>query len=49
MVKALDETSKRPFDEAAMIAALGEAWEDINIDNVGGNNRRRLRSRRWTP
>ena len=49
MVNALEGTSKRPFDEEAMIMALGEAWEGKNINNAGANDRRiRRRHRRRT-
>ena len=46
MVAALDKTPPRDFDEAAMVAALGEPWADVKIDNIGGGDRRRRRSRR---
>ncbi len=48
MVKALEETPKRPFNEVTMISALGEAWKNVNIDNVGADNRRLRRGRRRT-
>ncbi len=46
MGAALDKTPPREFDEAAMVAALGEAWADVKIDNIGGDDRRKRRSRR---
>ena len=46
MVAALDKTPPRDFDEAAMIAALGEAWVDVKIDNSGGDDRRKRRGGR---
>ena len=46
MVEALDKTPPRNFEEAAMIAALGEAWADVNIDNSDGGDRRKRRGRR---
>ena len=46
MVTALDETPPRDFDEVAMVAALGEAWASVNIDNSGENDRRQRRGRR---
>jgi hypothetical protein len=46
MVAALDKTPPRDFDEAAMVATLGEAWADVKIDNSGGDDRRKRRSRR---
>lgn len=48
MVKALEGTSKRPFDETAMVAALGEAWKNVNVNNVSGDDRRTRRGRRRT-
>ena len=46
MVAALDKTPPRYFDEAAMIAALGEAWADVNLGNGDGDDRRKRRARR---
>jgi methionine synthase I (cobalamin-dependent) len=46
MVAALDKTPPRDFDEVAMVAALGEAWADVKIDNSGGDDRRKRRGRR---
>jgi methionine synthase I (cobalamin-dependent) len=46
MTKALETTPVRPFDAAAMTAALGEAWADVNINNAGGDDRRGRRGRR---
>ena len=46
MVAALDKIPPRDFDEVAMIAALGEAWADVKIDNSGGDDRRKRRGRR---
>jgi methionine synthase I (cobalamin-dependent) len=46
MVAALDATPIREFDEVAMIGAFGDAWADVNIDNVGGDDRRKRRGRR---
>ncbi len=46
MVAALDKTPPRDFNEVAMVAALGEAWADVNIDNSGGDHRRKRRGRR---
>ena len=46
MVAALDKTPPRDFDEVAMVAALGEAWANVNIDNSGENDRRQWRGRR---
>ena len=46
MTAALAATQKRPFDEAAMTAALGTAWADVNINNAGGDDRRGRRGRR---
>ena len=46
MVAALDKTPPRDFNEAAMVAALGEAWVDVKIDNSGGDDRRKRRGRR---
>ena len=46
MVAALDKTPPRDFDEAAMVAALGEAWVDVKIDNSVGDDRRKRRGRR---
>ena len=46
MTAALAATPKRPFDEAAMTAALGTAWADVNINNAGGDDRRGRRGRR---
>ena len=46
MTTALAATPKRPFDEAAMNAALGAAWADVNINNAGGDDRRGRRGRR---
>ena len=46
MVAALDKTPLREFDEVAMVAALGEAWVDVNIDNSVGDDRRKRRGRR---
>ena len=46
MVAALDKTPPRDFDEVAMVAALGEAWADINLDNSGGDEQRKRRGRR---
>ena len=45
MVAALDKTPPRDFDDAAMIAALGKAWADVNIDNTSGDDRRKRRGR----
>ena len=49
MVAALDNTPPRDFDEAAMVAALGEAWADVKIDNNVGESRRKRRGRRRHP
>ena len=46
MTTALETVPKREFDAAAMTAALGEAWADVNIDNAGGDDRRGRRGRR---
>ena len=46
MVASLEKTPPRDFDEVAMVAALGEAWANVNIDNGGGNDRRNRRGRR---
>jgi hypothetical protein len=46
MVAALDKTPPRDFDEVAMVAALGEAYASVNIDNSGENDRRQRRGRR---
>ena len=46
MVATLDKTPPRDFDEAAMVAVLGEAWADVKIDNSGGDDRRKRSSRR---
>ena len=46
MVAALDKTAPRYFDEAAMIAALGEAWADVNLGKGDGDDRRKRRARR---
>lgn len=46
MVAALAETPPRDFDEMTMIAALGEAWADVKINDVGGDDRRKRRGRR---
>jgi len=46
MTKALETTPVRPFDAAAMTAALGEAWADVNINNAGSDDRRGRRGRR---
>ncbi len=46
MVASLEKTPPRDFDEVAMVAALGEAWADVNIDNGGGGDRRNRRGRR---
>ena len=46
MVAALDQTPPRDFDEVAMVAALGEAWANVNIDNTGEDDRRKRRGRR---
>jgi len=46
MIAALEATPKRLFDEAAMTAALGTPWADVNINNVGGDDRRGRRGRR---
>ncbi len=46
MVAALDKTPPRDFEEAAMVAALGEAWADVEIDNSGADDRRKRRGRR---
>ena len=42
MVSALNGTAKRPFDLAAMTAALGTAWD--GVDTSGGGNAPRGRS-----
>ena len=44
-VAALDNTPPRDFDEAAMVAALGEAWADVKIDNGVRDDRRKRRGR----
>ncbi len=47
MVAALERTSKRAFDQAAMTAALGVAWDGVNLDKAattgprGASRRRR--------
>ena len=46
MVTALNETPPRDFDEVAMVAALREAWANVNIDNSGEDDRRKRRGRR---
>jgi len=46
MVAALDKTPPRDFDEEAMVAALGEAWANVNIEHSGEDDRRKRRSRR---
>jgi methionine synthase I (cobalamin-dependent) len=46
MVAALDKTPPRDFDEVAMVAALGEAWANGNIENSGEDDRGKRRSRR---
>ena len=46
MVAALVATPPRDFDELAMIAALGEAWADLKINDAGGDDRRKRRGRR---
>ena len=49
MVQALETNPPREFDQAAMVAALGEAWVGVNLDNAGGAgaaDRRERRSRR---
>ena len=46
MVAALDKTPLRDFDEVAMVAALGEAWANVNIEHSGENDRRKRCSRR---
>ena len=46
MVATLDKTPLRNFDEAAMVAALGEPWAGVKIENSGEDDRRKRRSRR---
>ena len=46
MVAALDKIPPRDFDEVAMVAALGEAWANVNIDNSGEGGRRKRRGHR---
>ena len=45
MTAALAGTSKRPFDETAMTAALRTAWAGVKIKSAGGNDRRVWRRR----
>jgi 5-methyltetrahydrofolate--homocysteine methyltransferase len=46
MVRALDGTPKRAFDRDAMVAALGIAWDGIDLGNAGGAPRGRRGRRR---
>lgn len=46
MVAALVATPPRDFDEVTMIAALGEAWADLEINDAGGDDRHKRRCRR---
>jgi methionine synthase I (cobalamin-dependent) len=46
MVRALDGTPKRAFDRGAMVAALGVAWDGVDLDSAGGAPRGRRGRRR---
>jgi methionine synthase I (cobalamin-dependent) len=46
MVAALERTPKRAFDQAAMTAALGVAWDGVNLDKGGDTGSRGRRGRR---
>ena len=46
MVSALNGTAKRPFDPAAMTAALGTAWDGIDTSGAGTASRGGRRGRR---
>ena len=46
MVTALNGTAKRPFDPAAMTAALGTAWDGVNTSGGGNAPRGGRRGRR---
>lgn len=44
MFAALDATPIREFDEVAVIGAFGDAHANVNIDNVGGDDRCKRRA-----
>jgi len=46
MVAALDNTPPRPFDHDAMVAALGVAWDGLDLNKPADAPARGRRGRR---